>query len=97
MIFQHTNSYGKSFDGPKWAAEYLMRTGIPKTARVVDIAAGTGLVVEILREKYGFTGIADGVDGSQGMLDKAKERGIYNQLICSKLGDGSVMPLENGM
>ena len=74
-----------------------MKTGIPKTARVVDIAAGSGQVVEILRKNYGFTGLADGVDGSQGMLDKAKERGIYNQLICSKLGDGSVMPLESGM
>ena len=62
--------------------------GIPKSANMIDIAAGTGQVAVKLRQD-GFTGRIDAVDGCQAMLDKAKERGLYTELICCKLGDGS--------
>ena len=64
---------------------------------MVDIAAGTGLVVELLRQRYGFSGVIDGVDGCQTMLDIAKKKCIYDKLICCKLGSGSTMNVEDGM
>ncbi|RNA44566.1 Williams-Beuren syndrome chromosomal region 27 [Brachionus plicatilis] len=47
-----------------------------KNARILDIAAGTGLVA-IALQRYGFTNM-DGLDPSAGMLDKAKEKNLYH-------------------
>ncbi|XP_035824782.1 demethylmenaquinone methyltransferase [Aplysia californica] len=47
-----------------------------------------------LHEK-GFRHI-DGVDPSQGMLDVARTKGVYNNLICSYVGvEGSRLPFED--
>ena len=77
-------------------SKYLANTGISKSAKIIDIAAGTGLAVVKLRQD-GFTGRIDAVDGCQAMLDKAKERGLYTELICCKVGDGSAMPVGDSM
>lgn len=47
---------------------------------VLDVGAGTGLLVEALRG-LGFQGAADGIDISPGMLDRAREKGIYRNLL----------------
>ena len=85
-----------SYNAPGWTSRYLANTGIPKSARIIDIAAGTGLAAAKLRQ-VGFTGRIDAVDGCQAMLDKAKERDLYTELICCKLGDGSTMPVRDSM
>ena len=92
-LFQDLISVG--FKAPEWTAEYLISSGIPKTSKILDCAAGSGLVAEILREKYGFTGHIDALDGSQEMLDKAEVKNVYNGLICSYIGDGNVIPVED--
>ncbi|KAL4228392.1 Methyltransferase domain [Mactra antiquata] len=50
------------------------------TAKVFDVAAGTGMCAVQLR-KHGFKHI-DALDPSQGMLDKAKEKNLYERYIC---------------
>ena len=66
------------------------------SAKIIDIAAGTGLAAVKLRQD-GFTGKIDAVDGCQAMLDKAKERYLYTELICCKLGDKSAVPVGDSM
>lgn len=53
-----------------------------KNLKLLDLGCGTGLVGEILKEKYGFDNLV-GLDVSEDMLEKAKEKGIYKKLICS--------------
>ena len=65
-----------------------------KSSKIIDIAAGTGLVGEVLR-KRGFSGQIDALDGSQGMLQVAKEKkGIYNQAFCHVIEPEIEMPAE---
>ncbi|KAL3876950.1 hypothetical protein ACJMK2_034728 [Sinanodonta woodiana] len=48
-----------------------------ENVRILDVAAGTGKVGQELRH-LGFRNL-DALDPSEGMLKKAKERGVYNQ------------------
>ncbi|KAL9984571.1 hypothetical protein ACROYT_G006881 [Oculina patagonica] len=43
-----------------------------KNLKLLDLGCGTGLVGEILKEKYGFDNLV-GLDVSEDMLEKAKE------------------------
>ena len=65
-----------------------------KSSKIIDIAAGTGLVGEILRAKK-FNGQIDAHDGSEGMLQVAKEKkGIYNTTFCHVIEPNSTMPVQ---
>ncbi|KAK3101073.1 hypothetical protein FSP39_000742 [Pinctada imbricata] len=55
---------------------------------ILDIGAGTGLVASELR-KVGFN-IIDGLDPSQGMLEKAKQKDVYRNLYCMEISDESL-------
>jgi len=67
---------------------------LSRSSKVIDIAAGTGLVGEALRGK-GFTGEIDAHDGSNGMLQIAKEKnGIYNRTFCHVLDPDVDIPEE---
>lgn len=61
-----------------------------KTAPVLDFACGTG-ISGVALSKAGFTNI-DGTDISEGMLEKAREKGVYSDLWCGD-PDG---PLDTG-
>ena len=50
--------------------------------RVLDIGCGTGLFGPLIRE---FSSTLIGVDLSSGMLDKARERDVYDDLVESEL------------
>ena len=80
---------------PEWGAEYLSNTGMPKDSKVLDCAAGTGLVAEVLRRKFGFVGEIDAIDGCAEMLEKAKEKKIFNKLVCCKMGEGNRLPFDD--
>ena len=72
-----------SYQSPKLLAEIIRRT-VPPDARldILDMGCGTGLMGESLRAlKRTLTG----VDLSTNMLNKARERAIYDQLIASDL------------
>ena len=60
-------------------------------ARIADIGCGTGVVGRELRMQ-GFRGPIDGLDISEGMLKKAGEAGIYDQLHCTDLTNPGSFP-----
>jgi len=86
---KYQQSYG--YSSPSKMVEFLEKVmtdssiELGKSSKVIDIAAGTGLVGEALRAK-GFTGEIDAHDGSDRMLQIAKEKnGIYNRTFCHVL------------
>ncbi|XP_033762095.1 methyltransferase-like protein 27 [Pecten maximus] len=81
MYDQEMNSYG--YKGPAMTAS-AVRDLYPDSrdvVRILDVAAGTGFVGEELI-KHGFVKV-DALDPSQGMLDEAREKGVYQELICA--------------
>ena len=66
------------YTSPKMALTLLQRYSDINGSTVLDAGCGTGLVGELLAR----AGVGDlsGVDYSQGMLDKAKDKGVYHSL-----------------
>ncbi|XP_027752139.1 methyltransferase-like protein 27 [Empidonax traillii] len=56
----------------------------PAEARLLDVACGTGLVARELH-RHGFRCL-HGVDGSAGMLERARSTGLYQELRLCVLG-----------
>jgi 2-polyprenyl-3-methyl-5-hydroxy-6-metoxy-1,4-benzoquinol methylase len=79
------DEYG--YRGPRRGAEefhhQLSALGFPKTARLVDIGAGTGLVGKHLHS-FGYQDLT-ALDFSREMLQVASEKNCYNKLICIDL------------
>ncbi len=69
----------------KLLAEYLPH----KTARILDVGTGTGLVGKELAA-LGYTNI-DGIDYSAPMLEMARKRGVYDQLFEADLNETLVL------
>ncbi|KAL9984570.1 hypothetical protein ACROYT_G006880 [Oculina patagonica] len=65
-----------------------------KNLKLLDLGCGTGLVGKILNEKYGFDNLV-GLDLSEDMIEKAKEKGIYKKFICSYVTSERVADIEN--
>ncbi|XP_078001195.1 methyltransferase-like protein 27 [Glandiceps talaboti] len=72
------------WNAPRYAAEGLSKLMTNKDAKILDCAAGTGLVGQELH-RLGYKDI-DALDLSQAILDQAQEKGIYKKLICAKIG-----------
>ncbi|CAH1270653.1 WBSCR27 [Branchiostoma lanceolatum] len=73
------------YNGPRQIAEALAGVvGDRKDARILDAAAGTGLVGEELR-KLGFSNM-DALDANKEMLDIAESKKVYRNLIHDLLG-----------
>ena len=67
---------------PARLADALRRHGATGGLDIVDLGCGTGLVGEqVVSLKRRMTG----VDLSPKMLEKAKQRGIYDELVCGEL------------
>ena len=78
-----SNSYDEYMNGvgychPAICVALLARYVPSGTAKLLDAGVGTGIVGELLAI-VGYTSI-DGIDISQGMLDKASEKGLYADL-----------------
>ncbi|GFO11156.1 Williams-Beuren syndrome chromosomal region 27 protein-like [Plakobranchus ocellatus] len=83
-----------SYRGPRYCAQMLSGIMEDRTnARVLDIAAGTGLVGQELRKK-GFTHI-DAHDGAESMVEYCKNTGFYENFFVSFVGDGHQLPIED--
>ncbi|KAK7481248.1 hypothetical protein BaRGS_00027508 [Batillaria attramentaria] len=64
-----------------------------ETVRILDVAAGTGMVgVEL--QKLGFRHM-DALDPSRAMLDVAKSRGVYISFFCNYIDDKQLPIDEN--
>ena len=58
----------------------------PESAEILDIAAGTGYVGQLLKSK-GFKNIT-GLDASRTLLEKLDQNGAYKESRCMYLGQG---------
>ena len=87
------DSFAASFDAkltllmyraPRLVATMLAESGIEesRTRDVLDIGCGTGLCGPLLRE---YAARLVGIDLSAKMLDQARERGVYDELVKSEL------------
>ena len=63
--------------GPRKATE-MIRKYVPMDARILDAGVGTGLVGQDLWE-MGYRNLI-AIDLSQGMLDEARKKGVYQEL-----------------
>merc|ERR1712223_1806282 len=70
----------------KILSEYFPTSKDRANARVLDLAAGTGLVGKDLH-KVGFTNI-DGVDFSEAMLVELRKKNVYTKDYCGRFGHG---------
>lgn len=86
------------FKGPGFMCDYFDKharaIGLPKDALILDVAAGTGNPAVLLKERYGYTCI-DATDASQGMLNKASQKGVYRNVYCCRIGDGHKLPMAD--
>jgi SAM-dependent methyltransferase len=73
-----------SYEGPQLTAGFFSRY-VPKTARVLDAGAGTGLMGEVLA-KLGYSELV-AIDLSDGMLEEAHSKGVYKELKQMILGE----------
>lgn len=80
------------FLSPRAGAELLAKYVPDKSAMVLDAGAGTGMVGVELAQRD-FTRIT-ALDMSTGMLETAKEKGVYEDFIIGELG--KTLPLETG-
>jgi len=73
-----------SYKGPQLTAGFFTRY-VPKTARVLDAGAGTGLMGEVLA-KLGYSELV-AIDLSDGMLEEARNKKVYKELRQMVLGE----------
>ncbi|KAK5858721.1 hypothetical protein PBY51_002840 [Eleginops maclovinus] len=99
------NSWAENYDqdvavleyrAPSLAANCVSShfSGDRGAAVVLDVACGTGLVAKQMN-RLGF-GHFVGIDGSEAMLELAKESGLYQDLKQCMLGEGS-LPVQCGL
>ena len=67
---------------PAYLDDMLRRVAPAADLHTVDLGCGTGLCAPYLKA---YSRRLDGVDLSQQMLDKAAERGLYDELACDDL------------
>src|SRR5947208_3347823 len=56
----------------RWRRALVRSLDLPSTARVLDVATGTGLIARTIRDRYGCAVI--GIDQSLGMLAHVRTR-----------------------
>ena len=71
----------------------LVSLGVPKEARILDIASGTGSVGLVLN-RNGYANI-DGLDATPEMLAIAKQNNCYTNLISSFVTKDTILPIED--
>ena len=62
--------------------------------KIIDIAAGTGLIGLELH-KMGYTSL-HALDSSQKMLNEARKKGIYAQFFCFPIDDQRISEINTG-
>lgn len=82
-----------AYVGAKNGVKKCLEVGdVPKTARILDIGAGTGIIGEMLHS-MGYDNL-DGLDGCEELLVKSKERNCYRNLFCSFVVPDMELPVE---
>lgn len=68
---------------PQIAVQALVEQGKTRDVEIIDYGCGTGLIGEELH-RQGFESV-DGVDISSGMLERARAKAVYRNLVCGDL------------
>ncbi|XP_076323038.1 methyltransferase-like protein 27 [Tachypleus tridentatus] len=82
------------YNGPKLMAKEFEKLNVPKDAKLIDIAAGTGALGKELKA-LGYSCI-DALDGTKGMLEVAKKKNIYRNLFQFFFGSDKKSPISEG-
>ncbi|XP_077361016.1 methyltransferase-like protein 27 [Festucalex cinctus] len=69
-------------------------SGERQAASVLDVACGTGMVAKMMKRE-GFERFV-GVDASEGMLKRARESNLYQELKMATLGGDQPLPVPPG-
>jgi ubiquinone/menaquinone biosynthesis C-methylase UbiE len=72
--------------------KHFLDLNVPKTARILDVGAGTGAIGEILN-KHGYVNV-DALDGCNEMLEIARKKQCYKNLYQSFVTSDIVLPLD---
>ncbi|XP_076323039.1 methyltransferase-like protein 27 [Tachypleus tridentatus] len=75
-------------------AKEFEKLNVPKDAKLIDLAAGTGALGKELKA-LGYSCI-DALDGTKGMLEVAKKKNIYRNLFQFFLGCEDKSPISEG-
>lgn len=65
-----------------------------KNPKLLDLGCGTGLLGQVLKERYGFDNMV-GLDLSEEMLAKSGEKGVFKRLICSYVTNERLADIED--
>lgn len=84
---------GMNYNGPRLVVEHFDSFNMSKESKIIDMAAGTGLVGSILQDK-GYTHV-DALDGSPEMLAGAKEKQCYENIIPHFITRDTKLPFED--
>ncbi|GFO16987.1 Williams-Beuren syndrome chromosomal region 27 protein [Plakobranchus ocellatus] len=83
-----------SYNGPVYIANMLAGLIPDKDkTKVLDLAAGTGLVGEALY-KRGFRNL-DALDGGEALVNFCKSTGVFQDLFTCIIGDGHKLPMKD--
>ena len=66
----------KEADRRTTLSEVFLDLKLPQSARILDVACGTGIVAEELRQRGGYDNI-DGLDPVKGYLETAQDKKLY--------------------
>jgi ubiquinone/menaquinone biosynthesis C-methylase UbiE len=81
------------YNGAEIVVSCFLELNCAKDSRILDVGAGTGIIGSLLKN-YGYDNI-DGLDASQKMLDLAKEKNCYKNLINTIVSPNTKLPIEN--
>ena len=81
------------YNGAQIVVNCFLELNWPKNSRILDIGAGTGIIGSLLN-KNGYQNI-DGLDASPKMLEIAKQKNCYKNLINSIVASNIKLPIEN--
>jgi demethylmenaquinone methyltransferase / 2-methoxy-6-polyprenyl-1,4-benzoquinol methylase len=85
------------FQDPRWRRAMVATVGAAPDDRVLDVAAGTGLVSEALVERYGCRVVA--LDQSAPMLARARAKLAANSILAERIepvqGEAEALPFAD--
>jgi len=101
-LFDHWPTYLEDFNAckeimgykyPETLVEEFLTLETAKDTKILDVACGPGNVAFILKD-HGFTNI-DGLDPSQGLLDAAMQKKLYQKTFCCYVSPDEKTPIED--